>query len=402
MVILGNITAAWVCVCLCKVLIHSLFYMPKPSLWKRFALLGGGWVLLGTVSCLTDNVLFIALAAMAVAVFTCWLAGQARPIAVIGFGLMFGVLRLCSFGAALFLRQVFPGIGDACAIMADILILFAAAVCISAVTPRWRSSAAPLLWLIPVWLTGVVLCTAALYFRNSTLAVAPVFFGFLWLLYAGVRLIQTCLLMDATVQAYRENQQAVRHYALQEEYYQQLVQKQAETRALWHDLHKYLRAAKAESPTSQALSQMESLLDSATEIVDVGNRVLNVILNEYAQAAKTTDTELRLKVQVPETLFVTAADLYVMIGNTLDNALEACKDLTHGNRLIDLTLRMHNDVLYYKVVNPYNKEAQPLPRDPGRGYGLQNVRRCMERYHGNMEIFRQDGFFTVSLYLNRP
>lgn len=402
MVILGNITAAWVGICLYKMLMHSQFPVPKLPLWKQILLLGGGWVLLGTVYCITDNALFAAIAAFVAAGFTCWLGGQARPIAAIGFGLLFGFLRLCSCGAVLFFRQVFPDADEACSLLAEILILFALSVCISGVSPRWRTSAAPLLRLIPVWLAGALLCAVAIHFRSSTLSVAPVFFGFLWLVYAGVRLLQTCSLMEANMQANLEKQQTARHYAMQEEYYQQLLDKQSETRALWHDLNKYLRAAKAESPTSQALSQMEALLDSATEIVDVGNRVLNVILNEYAQIAKAADIEIRLKVQAPEDLFVTAADLYVIIGNTMDNALEACKDLPHAHRLIDLTLRMHNDMLYYKLVNPYNTEAKLLPKDPNRGYGLQNVRRCIQSYDGNMEITRQDGFFTVSLYLNKP
>ena len=195
------------------------------------------------------------------------------------------------------------------------------------------------------------------------------------------------------------SQQTARHYAQQEEYYQQLLVKQKETRALWHDLNKYLRAAKAETPSAQALEQLESLLDSATGIIDVGNRVVNVILNEYTQAAKAAGIELRLKVNVPEELFVSAADLYVLIGNTMDNALEACKALPAHQRLIDLTLRTHNDVLYYKLVNPYIPRER---KDPSRGYGLQNVRRCVQTYGGNLEIIDKDGYFTVFTHLNRP
>ena len=61
----------------------------------------------------------------------------------------------------------------------------------------------------------------------------------------------------------------------------------------------------------------KTLLNSATGIIDVGNRVVNVILNEYDQAAKASGIELRLKVNVPEELFVSAADLYVLIGLVL-------------------------------------------------------------------------------------
>lgn len=401
MVVLGNITAAWVFVCLYKMLMHSQFNVPKLLLWKHCALLWGGLALLGAVCCVTDNALFTAIAAFATAGFTCWMEGQARPVAAIGFGLLFGFLRVCSAGAVLFFRQVFPNTGDACAIMADILILYAVTACISAASPRWRACVTPLLWLIPVWLAGVLLCAVTIHFQSTVIAPASLFFGFLWMLYAGARLLQTCSLMEATVQAYLEKQQTVRHYAQQEEYYQQLLQKQAETRALWHDLHKYLRAAKAESPSATALSQLEALLDSATGILDTGNRVVNVILSEYNQAAAAAGIQLRLKVNVPEVLFVSSADLYVLIGNTMDNALEACKALPSEHRLIELTLKTHNDVLYYKLVNPYSQQARPIQKNPSRGYGLQNVRRSVDRYDGVLDITQRNGFFTVSAHLNR-
>ena len=176
--------------------------------------------------------------------------------------------------------------------------------------------------------------------------------------------------------------------------------KQAETRALWHDLNKYLRAAKTETQPAQALEQLESMLNSATQIVDTGNRVLNVILNEYTQMAKATGIDLRLKVQVPAELPVTVADLYILIGNTMDNAMEACAALPPDQRIMDLTLRAHNDVLYYKLVNPFSSEKPKQGSDPMHGHGLQNVRRCVEKYDGFIDAAKEKGFFTITVHLN--
>ena len=176
--------------------------------------------------------------------------------------------------------------------------------------------------------------------------------------------------------------------------------KQAETRALWHDLNKYLRAAKTETQPAQALEQLESMFHSATQIVDVGNRVLNVILNEYTQMAKATGIDLRLKVQVPAELPVSVADLYILIGNTLDNAMDACHALPRDQRVIDLILRTQNDVLYYKLVNPYSSEQPKREADSMHGHGLQNVRRCVEKYNGFFDVVKENGFFTVTGHLN--
>ena len=82
---------------------------------------------------------------------------------------------------------------------------------------------------------------------------------------------------------------------------------------------------------------------------------------------------------------------------SMDTNPEAYKDLSSKHRLIDLTLRTHN----YKLVNPYQETPQIQQNDHPRGYGLQNVRRCVDSYNGILDISQKDGFFTVSAHLNR-
>ena len=142
------------------------------------------------------------------------------------------------------------------------------------------------------------------------------------------------------------------------------------------------------------------MLQSATQIVDVGNDVLNVILNEYDQAARAAGTDLRMKVQVSPELPVAPADFYILIGNTMDNALEACKDLPQEQRIIDLTLRTHNGVLYYKLINPCVNQIKRTIPDSSRGYGLANVGLCVQKYHGDVETMKENGFFVFSAHLN--
>ena len=107
-----------------------------------------------------------------------------------------------------------------------------------------------------------------------------------------------------------------------------------------------------------------------------------------------------MDVQVPQEVFVTAADLYVLLGNTLDNALEACSELAAGDRKIVLQLRMHTEVLFYKISNPYIDSHLRRKRNQFHGYGLKNVQHCVNRYHGNLEICTENGIFSVSAHLN--
>ena len=142
---------------------------------------------------------------------------------------------------------------------------------------------------------------------------------------------------------------AEHHYAMQQEYYDQFQSQQEETRALWHDICKYLRAFEAENQGGETFKQLQEMIQSISCVVDVNNRVVSVILNEYISLAKEQNVMVTMDVQIPDELPITAADLYILIGNTLDNSLNALADLPPEKRQIALQLRLHNQVLFYKT-----------------------------------------------------
>lgn len=349
--------------------------------------LGGHWALLIPAGCM---------AAFAMAHF----AGQASVGKTIGFTVLFGLLHAAAYGIAQIFATLFPGLDAVNLQLVRLSTLYALVVLAVLFSTRWRNSLQPMWQVIPVWLIATVLCALCIWKRGAIGVPMLQFFSLLWLAYCGVSLLPVSQQIQKRLDAAQHQQDAQRQYAMQEDYYQQLQEKQAQTRALWHDLSKYLRAAKAETAPSEALEQLQSMLDDATAIVDVGNPVVNVILNEYVQSAKALGIELRLKVQVPEKLFVSAADLYILIGNTMDNAIEACRSLPQSQRFIELTLRTHQDILYYKLANPYEGTAK-RPKDAMRGYGLDNARRCVAQYDGQLLTQQDQGFFIVSAHMNQ-
>ena len=188
-------------------------------------------------------------------------------------------------------------------------------------------------------------------------------------------------------------------YAMQKAYYEQLQAQQEQIRALWHDIDKYLHAAQAETGQSPSLDQLSRMAGAIVPVVDVDNRVVSIILNEYVQAAAEAGAKLELDVQVPPELPVTAADLYILLGNTIDNALEAVAVLPKERRRISIQLKMHNAMLFYKISNPYDPE-QGKKAGSLHGYGLRNVRECVQRSRGSVQTVREDGIYTLSAVVN--
>lgn len=220
------------------------------------------------------------------------------------------------------------------------------------------------------------------------------------LLYTSITIILYTTKLQEQQDARHNLEIANHHYAMQKEYYEQLHSQQEQTRALWHDIKKYLRAVEAETTSNTSLCELQEIVDSIAPVVDVSNRVVNIILSEYIQIANEAETALSLDVQIPPELPITAADLYILLGNTLDNALDACSSLPRGEKIIELQLRMHNQMLFYRISNPYSQEHIHRKRNQFHGYGLKNVRECVKRNNGSLEISHDANLFTVASIIN--
>lgn len=397
MVIFSYLISGAAGVLLLLFLLVSRFAPVKLSSGQQVVCISGCFALL----CLSEHWALLIPAGCMAAFATASFLAQAPTGRAIGFTVLFGALYAAAYGITQVFAALFPGLDGVTLQLIRLTSLYTITAVAVLFSPRWRTALLPMAQIVPVWLVSALLCGLCIWKCGAIGSPMLQFFALLWLVYCGLSLMSVSRQIQKRLDTARQQQDAQRQYAMQKDYYRQLQEKQAQTRALWHDLSKYLRAAKAETAPSEALEQLQNMLDDATAIVDVGNPVVNVILNEYAQSAKALGIQLRLRVQLPEELFVSAADLYVIIGNTMDNAMEACRALPQSQRFIELTLRTHLDILYYKLANPYDGTTK-RPKDAMRGHGLDNARRCVAQYDGQLLTQQDHGFFIVSAHMNKP
>ena len=215
------------------------------------------------------------------------------------------------------------------------------------------------------------------------------------------------------VEALRKNQKekylaelTEQHYHLQIEYYQQLLEKQQETKALWHDIKKYTAAmqAVAAQNDSEQLRQIAQAAEDAYERVKdisaVGNPVVDALLNQYLRSAKENQIQVLLDITIPEVLAISTLLLSVVIGNTFDNAIEACRLIAPEKRVIHLQLRKQNRILFYSIENPYIDAVTQLRVGKHHGYGLKNVERAVNQNNGNFQVEKSKGLFVIQIRLN--
>lgn len=289
-------------------------------------------------------------------------------------------------------------------------ILFLIVMLVLAMTKRKRNAVSLpfMLSIIPGSIAGILLGIYFCLSVQNTGEDIPVTIMFIaaGLLYMNILIVFYAEQLQESNTRRHEMELAEQHYQMQQRYYEQLRNDQNETRAMFHDINKYLQAMQAlagDSNTEQAkevLTQAQSIFNSLGSVIDVGNSVISTLLNEYLQKAEENGVQITFDVSVPENIGITAIDFYVILGNTLDNAMEAVSLLPEDQRQIHLQLRTFHEILFYQIQNPFQQSAAGKKAGKNHGFGLKNVKRCVEKYHGDMTVSQEDSMFTVALRLN--
>lgn len=190
-----------------------------------------------------------------------------------------------------------------------------------------------------------------------------------------------------------------------------IAESQGRMRALRHDMRNHilhlmaqLRQGNDEEAFTYLKSMEEELLNPG-EHAKTGNREIDSLLNYKLEKAGQVLGEVECSIHVPAEFLSNSFDINVILGNLLDNAIEAAQD--SERKWLKLVMRADRGVLLIYVANSFGEEPRrkggrflSTKKDLGEhGIGLQNVRRMVERLQGEID-FRQEGeAFSVDVML---
>ena len=335
--------------------------------------------------------------------------------ASISFGCLYvltDVLTIVAFSLVNVDPQIIMSYGNARAICITVshTVLLALILIVLFLTKRKRTAITfPfLLAIAPGCIVGIILGLFFCKTAQTSSKDLPTSFliSAIGLLYLNILIVFYAEQKQVSVQRQHQLELAEQHYSMQERYYIQLREEQIETRAMFHDINKYMQAMRAmvagsnSQEAAQVLQEVQNLFDNLDTVVDVGNSLVSIILNEYKTIMDNHGIQYSFDVSVPSELSLSPVDAYVILGNTIDNAIEACTSLPQHERYISIQMRTFHDILYYKIENTFSLDYSNHVKSKNRGYGLQNVRRCVEKHQGEMIISKELKKYTLSLRLN--
>lgn len=207
------------------------------------------------------------------------------------------------------------------------------------------------------------------------------------------------------------------------DYQSDLIQKHCEevenmyrqVRGWRHDYKHHIQTMKAHllmgqyEEVDRYLNELDVDLTTVDTVVKSGNVRIDAVLNSKLSVAKSKKIKVNAKAIVPKELPMPEVDLCVIIGNLLDNAIEACeKESGEEGQFIRVYIDILKGQLYIYVANSMSNDIRKQgklylsTKRGNHGFGLMRVDKVVERYHGYLNRQHEEGVFATEIMLGLP
>jgi signal transduction histidine kinase len=201
---------------------------------------------------------------------------------------------------------------------------------------------------------------------------------------------------------------------LQKRNYQTLNKSLENYYAYKHDIRHHILAIKSmfEANNYIAASKYLDKFNENEISQNVGilckNFTVDSIIKYYMSIAMNNNIDFTVDLNIPEDINIDNLDLSIVIGNCVENSIEACNKVGYkSKKYIDIKAEIKGVQLLIKVKNSFNGQIveednviKTSKSGEGHGIGLSNVRNITEKYNGHFYSKYNDNEFEVHIIMN--
>ena len=195
-----------------------------------------------------------------------------------------------------------------------------------------------------------------------------------------------------------------------------ILQNEERIKILQHDMKHHMNELKLMAnkhdvvEIQEYIDHMEDFIQNPNEIVDSGNVEIDSVLNYMLQKARRELKNVIANIMMPEKI-KHSFDINVLLGNLLENAIEAARQTEEKYLRVDIILKrgilkiqIENTFMSENIVKEKRKEGGTVflttkKAKEKHGIGLKSVRKIVEMYNGTMVVIPQNDIFCVKLIL---
>ena len=245
------------------------------------------------------------------------------------------------------------------------------------------------------------------------------FFPAVLLLFAEaclIAVIMICFYMTLSLSRTRRTAEELNLIKQQKEqriqYSENIKRQYEETQMIKHDIkqvYMVIASLVSDKKYNEALEYIKKadknvILSEA--VISVENDLLNAILNSKINFAKTNDIEVFCVTERSLT-GVEDEDLCTLLGNMLDNAIEACVKCDKIDRFIEINLSSYPNKNIITISNTVNNNVvldnknlvTTKTESELHGFGIKSIKQITRKYNGVFRYFQEENIFTSEVIL---
>lgn len=276
------------------------------------------------------------------------------------------------------------------------------------------------IWVIPISNTLIYTMTIApdtsnyYYFPKDEFLVIPALWSMMTFATYGI-LLRTVIAVSRNAKLREKLHLSEIQITAQQKYMENLQTRIQETRRSRHDIRHHFLVI-GNFAKNKDLEGLQRYLEKVSAFsvqrpaeIFCEDTAVNALLGYYKEEAEKEQIKMTMQVSLFEELPITDTEVCIILGNLLENAIEACRRMESQDRFIDLELTMvSSTLLVFLVKNSYEGVVQRTQdgtflssKTKGRkGIGLSSVLDITEKYNGVSRFEYKGQVFQVSLLLN--
>lgn len=199
-------------------------------------------------------------------------------------------------------------------------------------------------------------------------------------------------------------------YEKQKEMVEEVQRIQGQIRTLKHDMKNHtlvILSYLEEEKYKEAKIYAGEILDKLNKMytyVNVGNSLLNYILNNKLSKAKEQGCEIKAEIENLAFSYMDSVDFSALLNNVLDNAIEGALTSIEKKLEVQISMQKGFDVITIKnsiddSVLESNPQLLSTKKEVEHGFGIKQMKSIVEKYNGHLDIYEKKNMFVVSIML---
>lgn len=182
-----------------------------------------------------------------------------------------------------------------------------------------------------------------------------------------------------------------------------------------HDMKQHFIVLMEMLDTNQnklAIEYLSELIDmnvlNSTGISKTDNIVVDSLINAKYSLALKYKIKFEIDIHIPMQLPFESADISILLGNILDNAIEASVIIPIDERIIQCFMKYESNILIITVVNSFsgklnknkNGKIKTTKKSPeNHGIGLESIKKIASKYHGSVVVETSEEKFKIKVII---